>query len=428
MKKVDLILKEVLANINPPKEDIGSINRFLKELIPELEKGIKSLRIDASVFVGGSFAKGTMIKKGRYDVDVFIRFNGKYRGKDISKLANEIIKKTKRKFSVVHGSRDYFHMEAEDNFYMEIIPVINTKNAKEAENITDLSYFHVGYIRKKIKNKKILDEIKIAKAFLHACRCYGAESYIRGFSGYAVELLLCHYKTFPNFAKNIVKIKEKQIIDLEKLYKNRTEIMMNMNGAKTISPIIVIDPTYKERNALAALSDETFERAKKACREFIKKPAIESFEMKKPDLEKIKKNAERKGIGFALIEIETDKQEGDIAGSKLVKFYNHLSKELKKHYKIINEGFEYDGKQEAEIFFAGKTKGEYVITGPDAKDQKNRDAFELKHENVFVKGKKVYARESCDEKIGEFIAEWKIKNSEKVNEMNITNLEIKDQI
>jgi tRNA CCA-adding enzyme len=426
--KVDNVLKEVLVNINPPKEDLDSISKFLKSFIPELEKSIKSLRIDASVFVGGSYAKGTMIKKGRYDVDVFIRFNGKYRGKDISKLAKTALSKTKRKFSVVHGSRDYFHMDIEDNFYIEIIPVINTQKAKEAENITDLSYFHVGYIRKKIKNKKILDEIKIAKAFLHACRCYGAESYVKGFSGYAVELIICYYKTFINFAKSLSKLKEKQIIDIEKLYKNKTEIMMNMNGAKTESPIIIIDPTYKERNALAALSDETLERTKKACKEFLKNPKKENFEIKKPDLEKIKKNAEKKGTGFCVVRIVTDKQEGDIAGSKLVKFYNHLLDELNKYYKISSKGFEYNGKHEAQIFFSGKTKGEYLIAGPDIKDQKNRDAFELKHESVFVKGKRIYAKENCDEKIGEFIAEWKIKNYGKLKEMSITGLEIKDQI
>ena len=33
---------------------------------------------DCEVFVGGSFAKGTLTKHGDYDVDVFVRFNKKY--------------------------------------------------------------------------------------------------------------------------------------------------------------------------------------------------------------------------------------------------------------------------------------------------------------------------------------------------------------
>jgi tRNA CCA-adding enzyme len=428
MKKVDGILKEVLLTINPPKEDIKSIDKFLKSFIPEIENKLKAKRIEAQVFVGGSYAKGTMIKKGRYDVDVFIRFEEKYRGKDISKLAKEVLEKTKRKFSVVHGSRDYFHMDVEDNFYIEIIPVIKVKNPKDAENITDLSYFHVGYMKKKLKTEKILEEIRIAKAFCHANHCYGAESYIHGFSGYALELLIYNYKTFLNFAKSIAKIKDKVIIDSEKFYKNKTEVMINMNGAKTMSPIIVIDPTYKERNALAALSEETFKKTKEACEKFLKNPTRECFEVRKPDLELIRKHAEKNGFGFALVKIQTKKQEGDIAGSKLVKFYNHLLNETKKFYKVSNEGFEYNGKKEAQFFIVAKGKGDYIITGPDKKDQKNVDAFELKHESVFVKGNKVYAIENYEESVAEFIAEWKIKNNEKIEEMSITDFKIVDQI
>jgi tRNA CCA-adding enzyme len=428
MKKADNILKEVLLKVNPPREDIASIDRFLKGFVPELEKKLKGMRIDAQVFVGGSYAKGTMIKKGRYDIDVFIRFDEKYRGKDISKLAKNAIEKTKRKFSVIHGSRDYFHMDAEDNFYIEIIPVIKVRNPKEAENITDLSYFHVGYMKKKLKTEKLLEEIRIAKAFCHANSCYGAESYIHGFSGYALELLIYHYKTFLNFAKCIIKIKGKEIIDSEKLYRNKAEVMMNMNGAKTASPIIVIDPTYKERNALAALSEETFRKTKEACEKFLKNPTRESFETKKINLELIEKNANKSGAGFAVVVIKTDKQEGDIAGSKLVKFYNHLSNEVKKYYRVSNQGFEYDDKKGAQFFFVAKGKGDIIITGPDKKDQKNVDAFELKHEKTFVKGNRIYAKEKYEESVAEFIAEWKIKNNEKIEEMSITDLKIIDQL
>jgi tRNA nucleotidyltransferase (CCA-adding enzyme) len=214
------------------------------------------------------------------------------------------------------------------------------------------------------------------------------------------------------------------LIDIEKHYKNKNEILMNMNSAKMMSPIVLIDPTYKERNALAALSEETFKKAKEACEQFLKKPLRECFETRKPNLDLIKKNADKNNSGFVLVKIQTNKQAGDIAGSKLVKFYNHLSEELKKFYRVSNQGFEYNGKKEAQFFFVGKNKGEYIVDGPNKKDQANVDAFELKHENTFVKGNKVYARETNEDSISEFIAEWKIKNIEKVQEMSITNLEI----
>jgi tRNA nucleotidyltransferase (CCA-adding enzyme) len=62
-QNINQILKEVLININPSKEELNSINKFLKEFIDEVEKKFKVLKIDAELFVGGSFAKKTLIKK-----------------------------------------------------------------------------------------------------------------------------------------------------------------------------------------------------------------------------------------------------------------------------------------------------------------------------------------------------------------------------
>ena len=420
---VNKILKEVLIKVNPSEKDLNSINRFLKNFISELKKKFRVKKIDAEVFVGGSFAKKTLIKKGKYDVDIFVRFNEKY-GDEISNLTEKILRDTKRHFSTIHGSRDYFKINVEPSFFVEIIPVIKVKNPKEAGNITDLSYFHVDYIKKKLKTEKMLEEVRLAKAFCHANKCYGAESYINGFSGYALELLVCYYKGFFNFVKAMTRIKEKEIIDIEKLYKNKREIEMNMNSSKMISPIILIDPTYKERNALAALSDETFKEFKEACKKFIKKPSEKNFEEEKIDFEKIKKNAVKNKKEFVWIKARTDKQEGDIAGSKLVKFYRHLTEEVNKFYEIKNKGFEYNDKKEADYFFVVKSRKEIILNGPNAKDEKNAALFDDRHKDTFVKKGKIYAREKINDKINDFIDEWKLKNKEKIREMGITELEI----
>ena len=420
---VNQILKEVLIKVNPSEKDLSSINKFLKNFISELRKKFKVKKIDAEVFVGGSFAKKTLIKKGKYDVDIFVRFNGKY-GDEISNLTEKILKDTKRHFSTIHGSRDYFKINVEPSFFVEIIPVIKVKNPKEAGNITDLSYFHVDYIKKKLKTEKMLEEVRLAKAFCHANKCYGAESYINGFSGYALELLVCYYKSFLNFIKAMTKIKEKEIIDIEKLYKNKREVEMNMNSSKMASPVVLIDPTYKERNALAALSDETFKEFKEACKKFIKKPSEKNFEEEKIDFEKIKKNAVKNKKEFVWIKARTDKQEGDIAGSKLVKFYRHLTEEVNKFYEIKNKGFEYNDKKEADYFFVVKSRKEIILNGPNAKDEKNAALFDDRHKDTFVKKGKIYAREKINDKINDFIDEWKLKNKEKIREMGITELEI----
>ena len=190
------------------------------------------------------------------------------------------------------------------------------------------------------------------------------------------------------------------------------------------SPIVLIDPTYKERNALAALSKETFEQFQEACKKFLKNPASESFENKKSDLDKIKSKAEKNKAEFILIRAETDKQEGDIAGSKLVKFYRHLGEEINKIYDIAEKGFEYNDKKGAEYFFVVKKKKEIIRIGPMITNNEACIAFREKHKNIFAKKDRIYSREEINYTIKEFVQSWKVKNHEKISEMGITELEI----
>ncbi len=426
MGNVNLILKNVLEKIEPSKEELNSIKNFVKDFMDNLKKK----KINAEVFIGGSFAKGTMVKKGLYDADIFMRFDEEYIGKDISKITEKIIRQVikKEKISVIHGSRDYFKIEPEDSdFFIELIPVMKVKKPKDAENITDLSYFHVNYIRKRLKTEKMLDEVRLAKAFCHANKCYGAESYISGFSGYAIELLIYYYKNFLNFIRAMTKIKDREIIDIEKLYRNRHDVEINMNSAKMISPIILIDPTYRERNALAALSKETFEQFKERCKKFLKNPSEKFFEIEKIDLEKIKINAKKNKKEFILLKAETDKQKGDVAGSKLIKFYRHLKDEINKSYVIYQDGFDYSEQKDAQFFFVVKDRKEIILRGPDTNDKKeNIKRFRQRHKNIFEKKGKLYAKEKTEKNIKEFIKEWMNKNSDKMNDMHITELRIED--
>jgi tRNA nucleotidyltransferase (CCA-adding enzyme) len=422
MKRSEEILKEVLERSKPSEEDIKYIKENVNEFSKNINRKLKELKIDAEIFVGGSFAKGTVIKKDNYDVDVFIRYDKKYKNEEISLLTEKILKEVKN-VSIIHGSRDYFRISYEKNLFIELIPVKKIRNPKEYENITDLSYLHVKYINKKIKSNKTLDEIKIAKAFCYANGCYGAESYIHGFSGYSLELLVYYYKNFNNFIKAMAKIdKEKQIIDIEKQFKNKKSVLMDLNSSKLNSPIILIDPTYKQRNALAALSQETFEKFQKVCKDFLKNPSIKLFENKKVNIERIKEESLKKGKEFILIEAKTNKQDGDIAGSKLLKFYNYMTKEVEIFFVVKNKGFNYNGKKSARYFFVAERKKERIYSGPFIEDEINSRKFKLEHKNVYEKDKRLYARENINFSLREFIEKWGLKKANIIKEMYIDDI------
>jgi len=426
MKKINEVLKEALAEAKLSENEIKSIESKSGDFLEKFRKEIKSLKINAEVFVGGSFAKKTLIKKEKYDVDIFLRFDRKYAKENISELTHKILKKIglKHQINVIHGSRDYFKIDIEPRLCLEIVPTIKVAKPKEAENITDLSYYHVRYINKKVKGK-LLDEIILAKLFCYANRMYGAESHIKGFSGYSLELLIAYYKSFLGFIKAIAKSKDdKIIIDMEKDYRNKKQILMDMNSSKLESPIILIDPTYKQRNALATLSSEVFEKFRERCRNFLKNPNIDFFRLKEINFRDIENSAKKKGHDFLLLNISTNKQEGAVAGSKLLKFYNHLEDSIKKYFDIKEKGFYYHNKDDADCFFTVGKKDKIIIKGPPIAKTKEVKEFRKKHRNISIRSGIVYAEEKINFSIKEFIRKWEEKNKKIIKDMYISGINI----
>ena len=422
-KNINALLKEVLTEIKPSEKEMKGMENSTLALLKKIKGNMQGKKINADIFVGGSAAKATMIKKDPYDIDIFIRFDKKYKNEILSDLTEKILRGIGRNVRI-HGSRDYFKIKFREKVFFEIVPVKRIQNPREAENVTDLSYSHVNYIKKKIKSEKLLDEIRLAKAFCYANNAYGAESYVRGFSGYGLELLVYHYGSFLKFVREIAKIKEKTVIDIEKHHKNKDRILMDLNEAKLQSPIILVDPTYKQRNVLAALSAETLENFQKACRLFLQNPKISFFKQRPINTEKLRADSKNKGYDFIVLKITTNKQEGDVAGSKLLKFYRHIREELEKFYDIKENGFEYKNGKSAQGFFAVKRKPLILVIGPMVNDIKNTNRFKSAHKSVFIKNNRLYSKKANSLPIKSFIEFWKKKNRKRMKDMSIIKMEL----
>ena len=421
VSRVDEVIKNVLTRVKPSAEELEEIEKELAKFERSLKKEIKKQKLEVEVFVGGSFAKKTLVKKDKYDIDVFLRFDESYPDKDLSKLAEKLLKDFEG-LTVMKGSRNYFQIKVGKELFFEIVPVKSVSNPESSENITDLSYSHVSYVNK--KSKGLVDQIVAAKAFCHAKNCYGAESYIKGFSGYALELLLIHYGSFEKFIKEMVKVKEKLVIDIEKQHKNKADILIDLNESKLQSPIILIDPTYKYRNALAALSDKTFEKFQAACKKFLEHPREEEFEQEKTNIQKIRESSIKKGEDFLVVEAKTDKPAGDIAGSKLLKFSNYFFEEISKLFIIKQKGFEYNGEQAGQFFVSAKKKTELIYEGPKMTDKKNVALFKKKHKRLSMRDGRIYAREEISGNLAVFFKNWARENKKIVKEMYIVSLRI----
>jgi tRNA nucleotidyltransferase (CCA-adding enzyme) len=375
------LFSNVIKEVTPNKDYENDILNKTDDIIKKLNKNIK----DVKVILGGSGAKGTWLKT--FDVDIFVKFNyNKYKDKS-DKLSEILVKSLKKLYPKVirlHGSRDYFQIK-QSKFTFEIIPILDIKKAEQAKNITDVSPLHSKFV---LQHKKLGDEIRLTKQFCKANGVYGAESYIRGFSGYICEILTINYGSFLNLIKNAAKWKDKALIDVKKFYKGK-DIFLEINKSKLVSPLIVIDPVQKDRNAAAALSNEKFELFRTKAKQFIKKPSKTFFTVKEFNIDNIKSKFKNKNL--ILLEIEPLKRKEDVSGAKLLKAFEFFTKGLdKKEFKTVNSNWNWDKKTNAYFYFVFERtllSATKELSGPPVKLKFHAEKFRKKYKKTRVKGK-----------------------------------------
>jgi len=367
--------RTILDEFVPTKKD----ELALKKLITTIIKKIKVK--DAKVIVGGSGGKNTWLK-GTHDIDLYVKFNySKFKGKSdqLSLLLHKALKKQFKRLIILHGSRDYFQV-LHAGFTFEIVPILDIKNYKQARNTTDLSQLHVNFVK---KYPKVVNEIRLAKLFAKATNTYGAESYLRGFSGYALEVLTIQYGSFLKFMKAVSKWKKSHVIGKKK------DVGL-LNASKKMSPLILIDPVQPDRNVAAALSQERYDLFKTAAKKFVKNPSLKSFEKKSFDLKKLAKKG--KVFFFSVTPLSGKR---DIVGAKLLKAFEFLQKQLVLHdFSLITSNWEFnpDGLSYYYLVLNPKMLSKDIKQlGPPKDAVKSLKLFKKKHKLVKFSGKRSYA-------------------------------------
>jgi len=327
------VLKEARKLAVPNATETKRVNSLVKEVISKVSSALKRQGISAKIVVGGSVAKGTWLP-GVSDMDFFVIFNySKFSDKSaqLSNFAEKILRKAFRNLQRMGGSRDYFSARYKD-YQLEFVPVLDISAGKEAKNITDYSPLHVAWVAKRAKNK---DDIRLAKQFMKSCGVYGAESYISGFSGHAVDILVAHYGSFERFLRAAAKWKDHEFLDPQKHYKNSQEAMESVSQSKIIGPLFIVDPIEKGRNAAAALGKEKYNLFRSSVRKFLTKPTVEYFVEKEPSLKDLASKA--RGRSLIVFERATPKGKPDIVGAEMKHVFELLEKRFAGNDFVVKE-------------------------------------------------------------------------------------------
>ncbi len=378
------IEKNILAKSRPSREELKTIRAETDRFLSRLSRSLQKNRIDAKPVLGGSSAKGTIIKDD-FDCDIFVRFSLTYRGKDISGMLENALSDFNG-VERVHGSRDYFNI-SENSITFEIVPVLNIMRPGEAENVTDMSPLHVDWIMKRLeKNPRLAGEIILAKLFCKAQGVYGAESYISGLSGHVLDILVSYYGSFDKLLENAASWQKYKVIDIEG-YGSES----SLNRSK-ISPLIVIDPVDRRRNAAAALSIEKFERFRKAAREYLKNPSAGFFQRMRVTEEGLKTSAGNDRL--IMLRAQPERAKTDVAGGKLLKVHKHILRQLEQNdFMVRDAGWDWDSKGPALLWYILDKKPlapEKLHTGPPLTEKDSVEAFRKKHKGYFDKGGRLH--------------------------------------
>lgn len=392
------VLKKALKLVKPDKSFEKALLDKCNRFVEKLSKTAKVLGLDIEFNIGGSVAKGTFLKQLQ-DVDVFAAFSI---DKGISDLAisdslESVLKASKLGYERVHGSRDYFIVRS-NGLNFEVVPVLKIKSWEQALNMTDVSLLHVSWVKSKLKsNPKLADEIRLAKQFCKTIKCYGAESFVKGFSGHLLDILVIHYNGFLELLKNSVKwIPFETVIDPANNYKHYLKVKHKM----AVTPLTVVEPVHAQRNAAAALSIEKFERFRQKASQLLKHPSIDFFVIKPLNINTFLKESDvlkrNKNIKVLELRVKALSGNADVSGAKALKIYNYVNKQLINHdFNVIDSNWEFfKQKLEAIMLYALPLEDlpeEYIVRGPPIKAIKHVDRFKQKHSNVFQKQNRFYA-------------------------------------
>ena len=413
------LLEDVKKSLRPD----DTIKVIRDEIIENLNKELTKRDIKAKAVAGGSVAKNTYLADD-HDIDIFVRFSLDYAMEE--ELLPDLLENTLKPYEPerIHGSRDYFQFKYK-GYDFEVVPVLAVEDATQAKNVTDMSPLHVEYFVRKSEGHE--DEVRLTKQFCKAAGCYGAESYIRGFSGHVIDLLILHYGSFYELVKAATKWQAPVTIDLEG---HHVDPVLAIDRSKH-SPLLIVDPVDPKRNAAAALSQEKFEHFIERSKEFIKDPDPSYFLLAKfNEKDLIRKLDEHPGASIILHVTHPPGDKKDVAGARIKKAFEKLRYSYERFgFNILEDGWHFTFNGDSTFWFSIEQHSLPRLTerqGPPVESNEAAKRFREVHEEVYEKEGRHYAKVerqvTLPEKVPEVVKQ-ELEESTQVTLVNYRKIE-----
>lgn len=248
--------------LTPDAAEERRVQDCARRLETAAQKRLDALGIPGRAALQGSVAKGTYLP-GAADLDLFLILQPAVPAERLETLAWDVAEAILTEPRTKYAQHPYAMGRWED-VRVDIVPAYAVDKPSAKMSAVDRTPFHTAWMRQHLDDALRAD-VRLAKAFLKATGCYGAQTATGGFSGYLVEVLLCHVRSFAAFVDLLAQARPPRIA------------LGPDHVQDDVSPWVVVDPVDPGRNCAAAVQAATLQRARDAARAYLAQPADRFF-------------------------------------------------------------------------------------------------------------------------------------------------------
>ncbi|MBM5805158.1 MAG: CCA tRNA nucleotidyltransferase [Candidatus Verstraetearchaeota archaeon] len=329
-EEIERIRAEVAERVSPKAKDRAEIERVLRKVSSKINREAKNRKLQVRVEVEGSIAKDTWVADDR-DLDVFIIFP---HGTSKEDMKEEGLKLAKAGAGGLWrlGYAEHPYVEVEiDGCRLDIVPSIEIRDGDRPVTSVDRTPLHTRFMLERL-SPKMKRDVRVLKQFMKGIEVYGAELKVGGFSGYLCELLALNYGSFEKVIRAAAEWRGKTVIDYMHHYKEG-------EGGKVFdTPLVIVDPVDRRRNAAAAVTHQSYSTFIAASRWFLRRPAMDFF-FPKPEsagFPEVSKAIRERGTAVAAIAVGCPNLPSDILWGEVYKSLTRTVDMLDEHSFRVN--------------------------------------------------------------------------------------------
>ncbi|RLE74445.1 MAG: CCA tRNA nucleotidyltransferase [Thermoprotei archaeon] len=338
-------LEEVLSRarelVTPSADEERRLRAVAAEVLRALSDCARGHGLSVEVEVEGSVAKGTWLPGDR-DIDVFLLFDRRTSLEELRywglRLAREAARALGCGFEERYAEHPYLRLSYK-GYEVDVVPSYRVESGDEVVTAVDRTRLHTRYVLSKA-DERLKVEVRLLKRFMKAVGVYGAEVKVGGFSGYLCELLVIHYGSFLGVLRAARGWRPWRVVVDPGGHYSEAERGKLRRAFK--SPLVVIDPVDRTRNAAAAVTLQRFSEFVAASRAFLERPSLKFFieeEVEPMSRGELEAELEERGTGLIALRFDVGELSPDVLWGQVHRTVRNVLNFLKQYkFEVVNWG------------------------------------------------------------------------------------------